>query len=138
MYIDVNKNEDQRHVELLIVRDLPSCRIDVSSDAVSPRKRADVNPFGLWTKRSWARPEFEKRTAQSVSLSKNDGNEQQHGCEVTLPSLLDSMVSMTRSNNLPEQTPDPDCHFFVFQPVQSQHPVHISAKTVEKTRAAVP
>ena len=98
MHIDVNKNEDQRHVELLIVRDLPSCRIDVSSDVVSPRKRADVNPFGLWTKRSWARPEFEKRTAQFVSLSKNDGHEQQHGCEVTLPSLLDSMVSMTRSN----------------------------------------
>ena len=76
----------------------PSCRIDVSSDTVSPRKRADVNPFVLWTKRSWPRPEFEKRTAQSVSLSRKDGHEQQHGCEMTLPSLLDSMVSMTRSN----------------------------------------
>ena len=85
----------------------PSCRIDVSSDAVSPRKRADVNPFGLWTKRSWARPEFEKRTAQSVSLSKKDGHvgrllhsfdarfslapvykrhEQQHGCEASAQS----------------------------------------------------
>ena len=111
MYIDVNMSDDQHYMKspaatprspqsqtAASVTVSPSCRIDVSSDAVSPRKRADVNPFVLWTKRSWPRPEFEKRTAQSVSLSKKDGHEQQHGCEVTLPSLLDSMVSMTRSN----------------------------------------
>ena len=114
--LDANKRVFKRYTEVLIAQGLldknttttsvtasPSCRIDVSSDAVSLRKRADVNPLGLWTKRSWAGPEFEKRTAQFVSLSKNDRHEQQHGCEVTLPSPPNSLVSMTRSNTCQNQ-----------------------------------
>ena len=42
-------------------------------------------------------------TDPTFSLSENDRHEQQHGCEVTLPSPPNSLVSMTRSNTCQNQ-----------------------------------
>ena len=109
MYIDVNKSDDQHYVKVLIASGLPSVETDQSirlsyvwslefvvwiagtiSTEMEPSDRALVSKHD-----QEPRARFDARFSLAPVYKRH---EQQHGCEATLPSLLDSMVSMTRSN----------------------------------------